>query len=50
MTHPANILTHVLVAAGVGAVALLWSGDIPLDGQIALVSTAEARVGGRSPD
>jgi hypothetical protein len=45
MTCAANLLMRTAIAVSVGAVTLLWSGDVPLDGQTALVSTAEARVG-----
>ena len=36
-----------LIALSVGACALLWSGNIPLNKATSLVSTAEARVDAR---
>jgi len=34
-----------LAAAILAAAALLWSGDLPLNGQQGLISSAEARIG-----
>ena len=45
MTHSANLPMRILIAAGVGALALLWSGDVPINGPTSLVSTADARIG-----
>ena len=45
MTHLANLPLRILLAAGAGALALLWSGDVPMNGPMSLISTAEARIG-----
>jgi hypothetical protein len=45
MTLVARILMRGLVAAAAGFFGLFWSGDIPLNQQSALVSSADARVG-----
>ncbi|HSI17079.1 MAG TPA: hypothetical protein VK980_04870 [Sphingomonas sp.] len=45
MTHAAKLMMRGLISVGVGTVALLWSGDLPINGGTALVSTADARVG-----
>ena len=42
MTRMANLSMRILMAGGVGAAALLWSGDITTNGPTSLVSTAEA--------
>jgi hypothetical protein len=45
MKHFSRILMRCSAATIVGLVALLWSGEVPLDGQSALVSSADARIG-----
>ncbi len=44
MTNLKNLPMRILFAAGIGALALLWSGDFQ-SGESSLFSTAEARVG-----
>ena len=45
MIRTSKTLIRVSLAIFVGGTALLWSGQIPLDSQSSLVSSAEARVG-----
>jgi hypothetical protein len=45
MLSMAGLARRLLLAGGVGAVALLWSGSLALKDGGALVSTAEARIG-----
>lgn len=45
MTHTSTTLIRLSIAMMVGGAALLWSGQLPLDSQSSLVSSAEARVG-----
>jgi hypothetical protein len=45
MTNPANMMMRCSFAAFAGFVGLFWNGDVPLDQQTPLVSSAEARVG-----
>jgi len=44
MTHISNRPIRILAAFGIGAVAMLWSGEVPKSGS-SLVSTADARIG-----
>jgi hypothetical protein len=44
MTNMKNLPMRILFAAGIGSLALLWSGDFRSSGP-SLVSTADARVG-----
>jgi hypothetical protein len=41
MTHLANLPLRILFTAGAGALALLWSGDVPVNGPMSLISTAD---------
>jgi hypothetical protein len=45
MTRLAKILVQSPAAVVAGAIGLLWSGAVPMDGPSSLVSQAEARVG-----
>ena len=45
MTCTSTVLIRLSIAAMVGSAALLWSGQLPLDLQSSLVSSAEARIG-----
>lgn len=45
MTGISKMLFHLSIATILGAAALLWSGQLPLDPQSSLVSSAEARIG-----
>jgi hypothetical protein len=45
MTRASKALIRLSVATLVGGAALLWSGQLPLDPQSSLVSSAEARIG-----
>jgi hypothetical protein len=45
MTRISRTLVHLSMATIVGAGALLWSGQLPLDQNASLVSSAEARIG-----
>jgi len=45
MTHSLNRPIRIVAAFGIGAVAVLWSGEIPRNGSASLVSTADARIG-----
>jgi hypothetical protein len=45
MTRISKTLVHLSMTAIVGAATLLWSGQLPLDQNTALVSSAEARIG-----
>lgn len=45
MTRTSKALVDLPIAIAVGAVALLWSGQSPMNSQSSLVSTAEARIG-----
>jgi hypothetical protein len=45
MTRTSAILIRLSIATVVGGAALLWNGQLPLDAQSSLVSSAEARIG-----
>jgi len=45
MIGTSKILIRLSVASVVCGAALLWSGQLPLDSQSSLVSSAEARIG-----
>ncbi len=45
MTRISKTLVRLSTATIIGAAALLWSGQLPLDPNTALVSSAEARIG-----
>ena len=45
MTNSFPSLIRLFIATVVGATALLWSGELPLDSRSSLVSSAEARIG-----
>lgn len=45
MTRNAITLVRLSIATMLGGAAFLWGGQLPLDGQSSLVSSAEARVG-----
>jgi hypothetical protein len=45
MTRTSTALIRLSIATIVGCAALLWSGQLPLDSQTPLVSSAEARIG-----
>jgi len=45
MNRKSMTLIRLSTAAVVGGAALLWSGQLPLDSQSSLVSSAEARIG-----
>jgi hypothetical protein len=45
MTRTTSTLIRLSFAAVAGVMALSWSGNLPLDPQTSLVSSAEARVG-----
>ena len=45
MTRTSATLIRLSIATVVGGAALLWSGQLPLDSQSSLVSSAEARIG-----
>ena len=45
MTRTSTALIRLSIATIVGGAALLWSGQLPLDAQSSLVSSAEARIG-----
>jgi hypothetical protein len=45
MTRTSTALIRFSIATMVGGAALLWSGQLPLDPQASLVSSAEARIG-----
>ena len=45
MIRPSTVLIRLSTATFVGSAALLWSGQLPLDPQSSLVSSAEARIG-----
>jgi hypothetical protein len=45
MTRMSKTLFRLSMATIVGGAALFWGGQLPLDGQSSLVSSAEARVG-----
>ena len=45
MTRTSTALIRLSIATIVGGAALLWSGQLPLDSQSSLVSSAEARIG-----
>jgi hypothetical protein len=44
MTRISETLIRLSTATMFGAAALLWSGQLPLDGNMAVVSSAEARI------
>ena len=45
MNRKSMTLIRLSIGAVVGGAALLWSGQLPLDSQSSLVSSAEARIG-----
>jgi len=45
MTRMSLTFIRLSIAAVVGGVALSWSGQLPLDPQSSLVSSADARIG-----
>ena len=45
MNRISSTLIRLSIGAVVGGAALLWSGQLPLDSQSSLVSSAEARIG-----
>ena len=45
MNRKSMTLIRISIGAVVGGAALLWSGQLPLDSQSSLVSSAEARIG-----
>ncbi len=45
MTRMSKTLFRLSVSTILGGAALFWGGQLPLDGQSSLVSSAEARVG-----
>jgi ammonia channel protein AmtB len=45
MNFTSALMVRLTVASLVGAAALFWSGELPLDSRSSLVSSAEARVG-----
>src|SRR6476620_3252958 len=45
MTSILSVFIRASIAISFGAAALLWSGDLPLDAQSSMVSSAEARIG-----
>jgi hypothetical protein len=45
MTRMSKTLFRLSMAAILGGAALFWGGQLPLDGQSSLVSSAEARIG-----
>ena len=45
MNRISSTFIRLSIGAVVGVAALLWSGQLPLDSQSSLVSSAEARIG-----
>ena len=45
MTRTSTLLIRLSAASLVGGAALLWNGQLPLNSQSSLVSSAEARIG-----
>jgi hypothetical protein len=45
MTTMSKTLLHFSMATILGGAALFWGGQLPLNGRLSLVSSAEARVG-----
>jgi hypothetical protein len=45
MTRISKTLVHLSIATILGGAALLWNGQLPLDPQSSLLSSAEARIG-----
>jgi hypothetical protein len=45
MTRMSTMLFRLSLAAILGGAILFWDGQLPLDGQSSLVSSAEARIG-----
>jgi hypothetical protein len=45
MTRTSATLIRLSIATVVGGAALFWNGQLPLDAQSSLVSSAEARIG-----
>jgi hypothetical protein len=45
MTGISKTFFHLSIATILGGAALLWSGQLPLDPQASLLSSAEARIG-----
>src|SRR6188768_2575244 len=44
-TSTSATLTRLSIATVIGGAALFWNGQLPLDAQSSLVSSAEARIG-----
>jgi hypothetical protein len=45
MTEISKTFFHFSIATVLGGAALLWGGQLPLDPQSSLISSAEARIG-----
>jgi hypothetical protein len=45
MNRTSKALTRISIAVFTGGAALMWNGQLPLDPQSPLVSSAEARIG-----
>jgi hypothetical protein len=45
MTRISRTFFHLAIATIVGSAALVWSGQLPMDPQSSLLSSAEARIG-----
>jgi hypothetical protein len=45
MSRASSTLIRGLTATILGGMALFWSGELPLNAEISLVSSAEARIG-----
>lgn len=45
MIRVSTTIIRLSIAAVVGSVAFAWSGQLPLDTQASLISSAEARIG-----
>jgi hypothetical protein len=45
MTRTSATLIRLSIATVIGGAALFWNGQLPLDSQSTLVSSAEARIG-----
>lgn len=45
MTGISKSLFHVAIAMMIASAVLLWSGQLPVDSQSSLLSSAEARIG-----
>ena len=45
MVRTSTALVRLSIATAIGGAALFWNGNLPLDQQTSLVSSAEARIG-----